>query len=70
MYARVGSHYNFADADECAAGTDTCDQICLNTMGSYTCSCNTGYTLNSDRTTCDGMWTCDGSGEGSGRRGD
>ena len=42
------------DIDECSLGTDSCSQSCTNTIGSYTCSCNTGYTLNSDGYTCDG----------------
>ena len=37
-------------------GTDTCEQNCHNTVGSYTCSCNAGYTLNSDGHTCDGIY--------------
>ena len=45
------------DIDECSLGTDRCSQSCTNTIGSYTCSCNTGYTLNSDGYTCDGKIT-------------
>lgn len=43
-----------SDVDECQplAG---CAQRCHNTDGSYTCSCNDGYTLNSDERNCDGM---------------
>lgn len=44
------------DFDECGAQTDACDQNCHNTIGSYTCSCNTGYILDSDRTSCDGTY--------------
>ena len=42
------------DIDECSLGTDRCRHSCTNTIGSYTCSCNTGYALNSDGYTCDG----------------
>ena len=35
-------------------GDDGCDQICMNTLGSFTCMCLTGYELNDDSTTCDG----------------
>ncbi len=36
-------------------GIDTCSHNCQNTLGSYTCSCGTGYELNIDRNTCSGM---------------
>ncbi|CAB4032570.1 uromodulin-like, partial, partial [Paramuricea clavata] len=34
------------DYDECAQNTHTCDQNadCINTVGSYTCQCRSGYT--------------------------
>ena len=37
-----------ADINECTRGTDSCHSraTCRNTYGSYTCSCNTGYTGN------------------------
>ena len=33
------------DDDECLAGTDNCDSNaqCTNTVGSFICACNTGY---------------------------
>ncbi|MDI1449742.1 FG-GAP-like repeat-containing protein [Polyangium sp. 6x1] len=33
------------DVDECAAGTDNCDEnaACTNTASSFTCACNAGY---------------------------
>ena len=40
--------------DECAVGTDQCAQLCQNVIGSYTCSCRTGYRLNADGRRCDG----------------
>ncbi|KXJ22803.1 fat-like cadherin-related tumor suppressor homolog isoform X2 [Exaiptasia diaphana] len=35
------------DRNECSinSGKGPCDHICANTQGSYTCSCNAGYTL-------------------------
>ncbi len=37
-----------SDIDECAADTFTCDANagCTNTYGSYTCTCNAGYSGN------------------------
>ena len=32
------------DIDECASDNGGCEQNCHNNNGSYTCSCNTGYT--------------------------
>ena len=42
------SSYYCSDVDECDNGTDSCHShaSCHNTQGSYTCSCNTGYTGN------------------------
>ena len=42
----------FADMNECIDGTHRCEQICRNTPGSYTCSCNAGYILANDRHGC------------------
>ncbi|XP_062615867.1 uncharacterized protein LOC134277555 [Saccostrea cucullata] len=41
------------DIDECALHSGhICGQICVNTVGSYRCECNSGYTLHSDGSTC------------------
>ena len=42
------------DIDECAEDRDGCTQTCTNTVGSYTCSCLSGYRLESDKHTCVG----------------
>ncbi len=44
------------DNDECALGTDMCSQSCRDTLGSYTCSCQSGYTLAADGHACNGMY--------------
>ena len=31
-----------------------CDQICVNTFGSYTCQCNQGFRLDGNGQTCNG----------------
>ena len=33
-----------------------CDQLCINTNGSFICDCNPGYQLNEDSMTCSGMY--------------
>ena len=45
----------WVDVDECQADTDNCDPNaqCTNTVGSFTCACNTGFT--GDGITCEGM---------------
>ena len=40
------------DIDECVESTSGCTHICTNTHGSYSCSCNPGYRLASDRHSC------------------
>ena len=48
-------NYDYAlDIDECSEDSDGCAQNCVNTIGSYTCSCNTGYNLGSDGRSCIG----------------
>ena len=38
------------DIDECTRSV--CSQDCSNEIGSYTCSCYTGFQLDADRVTC------------------
>ena len=46
----------YLDIDECSNSTlNTCQHICKNTIGSYYCECNQGYTLQSDNRTCESM---------------
>ena len=42
------------DINECTADTDNCQQMCSNTQGSFSCSCRSGYTLDSNGRTCSG----------------
>ena len=42
------------DIDECSEGTSGCAQSCTNTVGSYDCSCGTGFLLASDEHGCEG----------------
>ena len=45
----------FPDINECDTNNGGCAQTCTNNVGSYQCSCRTGYLLNSNGHTCDGM---------------
>jgi len=45
---------NFSsDINECSISS-SCEQNCLNTNGSFVCSCEDGYVLNSDGQNCTG----------------
>ena len=44
----------FPDINECASSNGGCAQVCTNSVGSFQCSCNSGYTLNGDGRTCSG----------------
>ena len=46
--------YN-VDINECTDGISNCDQICNNTIGSFTCDCHSGYILANDGHTCLGI---------------
>uniref|UniRef100_A0A3P9CNJ8 CUB domain-containing protein n=1 Tax=Maylandia zebra TaxID=106582 RepID=A0A3P9CNJ8_9CICH len=56
--------YKAIDIDECSKtdpGLDSgplCSQICINTAGSYHCSCHSGYKLHLDQRTC--LLSCGG----------
>ncbi|XP_072037692.1 bone morphogenetic protein 1 homolog isoform X2 [Amphiura filiformis] len=44
----------FKEADECADhALSGCQQLCVNTIGSYRCECEPGYELTSDGKTCE-----------------
>ena len=54
---------DYLDIDECSENSDGCAQVCSNTVGSYTCRCNPGFTINtSNARQCTGeyviMTTC------------
>ena len=42
------------DNNECEGGANECEQLCENTPGSFTCACESGYTVDSDGVTCVG----------------
>ena len=43
-----------ADIDECSGSDHGCEQICMNTFGSFVCNCTVGYNLNANGQDCDG----------------
>ena len=46
--------YLSLDDDECTLNTDGCDHNCINTFGSFVCTCNSGFFLGLDQKTCQG----------------
>ena len=40
------------DINECSGVDNKCQQQCSNTVGSYLCSCQSGFHLNTDGATC------------------
>ena len=54
LFTSACSMTSILDIDECTMGTDNCapEATCTNTEGSFTCTCNQGYTGNG--TSCTG----------------
>ena len=48
--------YCFIDIDECSEDVHNCAQLCSNTAGSFTCSCQSGYRISTDDRQCTGMF--------------
>ena len=42
------------DTNECQISNGNCSQNCINTNGSYFCTCTSGYSLAADGKTCNG----------------
>ena len=42
------------DVDECATHADNCEVGCVNTDGSFQCTCNEGYKLQQNGHSCEG----------------
>eukprot|EP00058_Branchiostoma_floridae_P020618 XP_002606108.1 hypothetical protein BRAFLDRAFT_88018 [Branchiostoma floridae] len=67
--AGCSTSYQFAcetDADECAVANGNCRalQVCVNSVGSFSCLCNEGYMLNSTTLECDDINECASSNGG------
>ena len=57
-HARTHTHtctHAHTDIDECLLDDHNCTLTCVNTMGSFECSCGPGLRLAEDETTCEGM---------------
>jgi len=54
MYFTHCNTYHFTDTDECLSSP--CAHTCTNTVGSFVCSCDVGYVLNSNQHSCDGTY--------------
>ena len=42
------------DINECETAMNDCEQNCHNTIGSYSCTCNSGFVIDVDGHTCHG----------------
>lgn len=57
LYLRVRL-FRFSDINECETLPDLCTNgRCINTLGSYRCSCNKAYKVDRTGTHCNGKWT-------------
>ena len=57
----ISSSYQFyrtysLDIDECELSNGGCEHHCSNLIGSYGCSCDDGFVLNSDDRNCTGRY--------------
>ena len=43
---------SYADVDECSVDNGGCDQLCVNTVGSYHCSCRPHHQLHHNQRDC------------------
>ena len=50
QYSCNNCHY--LEIDECTEEISGCNQSCVNTAGSYYCSCDTGFEIDADQHTC------------------
>ena len=48
----------YTDIDECSVNSGGCEHTCVNTVGSFRCMCDEGYTLSGDERTCADIDEC------------
>ena len=51
-YFSTTDMFSVPDGNECFHERGGCEHQCINTLGSYSCRCNAGYSLNQDENTC------------------
>ncbi len=51
-YIKIDSSCFCLDQNECT--NNPCEQVCVNTDGSFFCLCNVGYALQEDGSSCEG----------------
>ena len=56
IITQVILNFFIPDINECNEGSDRCDQNCHNAVGSYACSCDSGYFLDGDGLICNGTY--------------
>ena len=58
MYTKmISQHVVFlVDINECAVNNGGCSNECMNSDGSYSCTCPIGYALGADGLTCSGTY--------------
>lgn len=49
------NYFHNTDIDQCLLLTHDCEQICVNTIKGFNCSCTDGYMLANDSRSCEGM---------------
>ena len=48
---------SLADVNECNCSGFSCGNgTCVNTLGSYTCTCHIGYVFNPNKRVCEGVF--------------
>ena len=59
LWQRIEYYYyicRHSDINECSTTTHGCNQVCINTPGSFLCSClDCSYRLSADGKTCNGI---------------
>ena len=54
MILHIAVIYYISDVNECINNNGGCEHACVNNEGSYSCSCKSGYSLNSNNRNCSG----------------